>query len=142
MALSAKDFNKGAITSADQLIAGKAAGVQVVQSSGEPGGGISVNIRGVGSINAGNSPLYVVDGLPLDNSTVVSGSGTNFTGMRTPRNPLNSINPNDIASIEVLKMLRQRHIWLGGQWSGFDYNKKREVWCLKVTTMFTPVYRM
>lgn len=103
VALTQKDFNKGAITSADQLIAGKAAGVQVVQNSGEPGGGISVNIRGVGSINAGNSPLYVVDGLPLDNSAVVSGSGTNFTGMRTPRNPLNSINPGDIASIEVLK---------------------------------------
>ncbi|WP_211229719.1 SusC/RagA family TonB-linked outer membrane protein [Olivibacter sitiensis] len=101
--LSAKDFNQGAITSADQLIAGKAAGVQVVQNSGEPGGGISVNIRGVGSINAGNSPLYVVDGLPLDNSSAVSGSGANFTGMRTARNPLNSINPNDIASIEVLK---------------------------------------
>ncbi|MBZ4191944.1 SusC/RagA family TonB-linked outer membrane protein [Niabella beijingensis] len=103
IALSPKDFNKGAITSADQLIAGKAAGVQVVQNSGEPGGGISVNIRGVGSINGGNSPLYVVDGLPLDNSSAVSGSGTNFTGMKTPRNPLNSINPNDIASIEILK---------------------------------------
>ncbi|GAA4780998.1 TonB-dependent receptor [Olivibacter ginsenosidimutans] len=101
--LSSKDFNKGAITSADQLIAGKAAGVQVVQNSGEPGGGISVNIRGVGSINAGNSPLYVIDGLPLDNSAAVTGSGTSFTGMRTVRNPLNSINPNDIASIEVLK---------------------------------------
>lgn len=103
IALSPKDFNKGAITSADQLIAGKAAGVQVVQNSGEPGGGISVNVRGVGSINGGNNPLYVVDGLPLDNSSVVSGSGTNFTGMKTPRNPLNSINPNDIASIEILK---------------------------------------
>ncbi|HTE23674.1 SusC/RagA family TonB-linked outer membrane protein [Flavitalea sp.] len=103
VALTAKDFNKGAITSADQLIAGKAAGVQVVQNSGEPGGGISVNIRGVGSINAGNSPLYVVDGLPLDNSSAVTGSGANFTGMRTPRNPLNSINPNDIASMEILK---------------------------------------
>lgn len=102
-ALSEEDFNQGAITSADQLIAGKAAGVQVVQNSGEPGGGISVNIRGVGSVNAGNSPLYVIDGLPLDNAAAVSGSGANFTGMETPRNPLNSINPNDIASIEVLK---------------------------------------
>src|SRR5690606_36383192 len=46
---------------------------------------------------------YVVDGLPVDNSSVVSGSGANFSSMRTPRNPLNSINPNDIASIEVLK---------------------------------------
>jgi TonB-linked SusC/RagA family outer membrane protein len=98
-----KDFNKGANVSAEQLIAGKVSGVQIVQSSGEPGGGINVNIRGMGSLNAGNSPLYVVDGFPIDNSSTVSGTGANFTGMRQARNPLNSINPNDIASIEVLK---------------------------------------
>lgn len=98
-----KDFNKGANVSAEQLIAGKVSGVQIVQSSGEPGGGINVNIRGMGSLNAGNAPLYVVDGFPIDNSSTVSGTGANFTGMRTARNPLNSINPNDIASIEVLK---------------------------------------
>jgi TonB-linked SusC/RagA family outer membrane protein len=98
-----KDFNKGVNVSAEQLIAGKVAGVQIVQSSGEPGGGINVNIRGMGSLNAGNAPLYVVDGFPIDNSSTVSGTGANFTGMRTARNPLNSINPNDIASIEVLK---------------------------------------
>lgn len=101
--VSEKDFNKGVNVSAEQLIAGKVAGVQIVQSSGEPGGGINVNIRGMGSLNAGNAPLYVVDGFPIDNSSTVSGTGANFTGMRTVRNPLNSINPNDIASIEVLK---------------------------------------
>lgn len=101
--ITEKDFNKGVNVSAEQLIAGKVAGVQIVQSSGEPGGGINVNIRGMGSLNAGNSPLYVVDGFPIDNSSTVSGTGANFTGMRTARNPLNSINPNDIASIEVLK---------------------------------------
>lgn len=101
--ISEKDFNKGVNVSAEQLIAGKVAGVQIVQSSGEPGGGINVNIRGMGSLNAGNSPLYVVDGFPIDNSSAVSGTGANFTGMRTARNPLNSINPGDIASIEVLK---------------------------------------
>lgn len=101
--LNEKDFNKGANISAEQLIAGKVSGVQVVQSSGEPGGGISVNVRGVGSVNAGNSPLYVVDGFPIDNSATVSGTGANFTGMKSARNPLNAINPNDIASIEVLK---------------------------------------
>lgn len=101
--LKREDFNQGAITSADQLIAGKAAGVQVVQNSAEPGGGISVNIRGSGSINADNSPLYVVDGLPLDNSAAVSGSGANFLKSKSPRNPLNSINPADIQSIEILK---------------------------------------
>ncbi len=101
--ITEKDFNKGVNVSAEQLIAGKVAGVQIVQSSGEPGGGITVNIRGMGSLNAGNSPLYVVDGFPIDNSSAVSGTGANFTGMRTARNPLNSINPSDIASIEVLK---------------------------------------
>lgn len=101
--ITEKDFNKGVNVSAEQLIAGKVSGVQIVQSSGEPGGGITVNIRGMGSLNAGNAPLYVVDGFPIDNSTTVSGTGANFTGMRTARNPLNSINPNDIASIEVLK---------------------------------------
>jgi TonB-linked SusC/RagA family outer membrane protein len=101
--ITAKDFNQGANVSADQLIAGKVSGVQVIQNSGEPGGGISVNVRGMGSINAGNSPLYVIDGFPIDNGTTVSGTGANFTGMRTSRNPLNSINPNDIESIEILK---------------------------------------
>ena len=101
--LKRDDFNQGAITSADQLIAGKASGVQVVQNSAEPGGGISVNIRGSGSINASNSPLYVVDGLPLDNSPAVTGSSANFLKSNSPRNPLNSINPADIQSIEILK---------------------------------------
>lgn len=101
--VSEKDFNKGINVSPEQLIAGKVSGVQVVQTSGEPGGGISVNIRGMGSLNAGNSPLYVIDGFPIDNSVTVGGTGANFTGMRTARNPLNSINPSDIASIEVLK---------------------------------------
>ncbi|MCX6215815.1 TonB-dependent receptor [Spirosoma sp.] len=103
VSLTEKSFNKGVNVSAEQLIAGKVAGVQVIQNSGEPGGGITVNIRGMGSLNAGNSPLYVVDGFPIDNSATVSGTGANFTGMRTARNPLNSINPADIASIEVLK---------------------------------------
>ncbi|AQG79565.1 SusC/RagA family TonB-linked outer membrane protein [Spirosoma montaniterrae] len=101
--LTEKSFNKGVNVSAEQLIAGKVSGVQIIQNSGEPGGGITVNIRGMGSLNAGNAPLYVVDGFPIDNSTTVSGTGANFTGMRTARNPLNSINPADIASIEVLK---------------------------------------
>lgn len=101
--INEKQFNKGVNISPEQLIAGKVAGVQVVQSSGEPGAGISVNVRGMGSINAGNSPLYVVDGFPIDNAVNVSGTGGNFTGMKSARNPLNAINPNDIASIEVLK---------------------------------------
>ncbi|MEO6288211.1 MAG: TonB-dependent receptor [Dyadobacter sp.] len=70
------------VTGLDQAMQGKAAGVQVTQNSGEPGGSVSVRIRGVGTIGS-NEPLYIVDGLP--------------TGS------LNSINPNDIESIEILK---------------------------------------
>lgn len=98
-----EDFNPGVISSAEQLISGKMAGVQVVQNSAEPGGGISVNIRGVGSINSGNSPLYVIDGLPFSNSNAVTGVGDRFGAPRTQRSPLSSINPADIESIEVLK---------------------------------------
>ncbi|WPP51895.1 SusC/RagA family TonB-linked outer membrane protein [Catalinimonas niigatensis] len=101
--LRSEDFNQGVVTSVDQMIAGKAAGVQVVQNSAEPGGGISINIRGSGSINAGNSPLYVIDGLPIDNSAAVAGVGERFTTSRTTRNPLAALNPADIESIEILK---------------------------------------
>ena len=97
------DFNKGVTTSLDQLIQGKAAGVQVVQNSSEPGGGVSISIRGASSINAGTGPLYVIDGLPLDNSPTISATGAEYVVTRSPRNPLSSINPSDIESIEILK---------------------------------------
>jgi TonB-linked SusC/RagA family outer membrane protein len=103
--LKQEEFNPGANSSIDQLMLGKAAGVQITQNSSEPGGGVSVRIRGVSSLNAGSDPLYVIDGLPIDNSTLLSsssggaGTGTNSN----PRNPLNTINPNDIESIEILK---------------------------------------
>nr|WP_068888782.1 TonB-dependent receptor [Pedobacter panaciterrae] len=101
--LKTEDFNKGAAASLNQLMAGKAAGVRIVQNSNEPGGGISVNIRGAGSVSAGTEPLYVVDGLPLDNTPPVTGAGRNYVASNTVRSPLNSINPADIASIEILK---------------------------------------
>ncbi|MEH6304380.1 TonB-dependent receptor [Olivibacter sp. CPCC 100613] len=97
------DFNKGTNTTFDQLISGKASGVQVIQNSAEPGGGVSVRIRGASSINAGSSPLYVIDGLPIDNAPVVTGGGANFDAPRVPRNPLAALNPADIESIEILK---------------------------------------
>ncbi len=98
------DLKEGASTSVDQMLLGKSAGVNVVQSSGEPGGGFSVNIRGASSINGGVSPLYVIDGVPIDNSRPVSqGSIVGFSDNRSPRNPMSSINPSDIESIEILK---------------------------------------
>jgi len=82
----------------DQALQGRAAGVQVFQNSGTPGSAISVRIRGASSILAGNEPLYVVDGLPISTGSFSQlGTGNQQT------NALNDLNPNDIASIEVLK---------------------------------------
>lgn len=102
--LSPEDFNKGANISVSQLIAGRAPGVNITQTSSEPGGGLSVRIRGASSVNAGNDPLYVIDGLPIDNSAPIDGgAGRGFPGGSQARNPLNALNPNDIESVEVLK---------------------------------------
>ena len=92
--ISAEQFNTGRIVSTEQLIQSKVAGVQVVDNN-EPGGGISVRIRGATSINASSDPLFVVDGVPL-----ASGSGG---GLSAGRNALNFLNPQDIESITVLK---------------------------------------
>lgn len=99
--LNASELNKGSIIAVDQLIAGHAAGVQVTQGSGEPGSGVSIRIRGTNSINAGNEPLYVIDGLPIDNSSVLATSS--IVSEKSSRNPLNALNPSDVESIEILK---------------------------------------
>jgi iron complex outermembrane receptor protein len=91
-AVTAKDFNPGRVVSAEQLIQAKVPGVQIVDNN-EPGGGMSIRIRGGTSINASNEPLIVVDGVPLN----IGG------GLSSGRNPLNFLNPNDIKEITVLK---------------------------------------
>jgi TonB-linked SusC/RagA family outer membrane protein len=98
-------FNKGVSASVDQLLQGTTPGLNIQQSSSEPGGGVSVRIRGNNSINAGTSPLYVIDGLPVDNSNNLPASSNEagLGGNLTPRNPLNALNTNDIESVEVLK---------------------------------------
>lgn len=96
-AVSDKDFNRGAIVSPDQLISGKVAGVQITSNSGEPGGASTIRIRGGTSLNASNEPLYVIDGVPIDNA------GHNPGGFQTGRNPLNFLNPEDIETFTVLK---------------------------------------
>jgi iron complex outermembrane receptor protein len=102
-AITEKDFNKGVINSPEQLMQGRIAGVQVAASSGEPGGAISIRIRGTSSVRAGNNPLFVIDGVPLAaDNTSAGGSDASF-GTSTARNPLNFLNPDDIASIDVLK---------------------------------------
>lgn len=102
--LKADDLNPGANASIDQMMQGRAAGVQITQSSSEPGGGLSIRIRGASSINASNEPLYVIDGFPIDNSAnLSSGGAAQLSTNESPRNPLNALNPNDIESIEILK---------------------------------------
>lgn len=99
-----KDFNKGVFTSADQLMQGKISGVQVINNSGQPGGATTVKIRGASAITGSGQPLYVVDGVPLDGRSVRPGIGDIGVGGSNPgNNPLNFINPSDIASIDVLK---------------------------------------
>lgn len=100
--LTSKDFNKGVIVSPEQMIQGRAAGVQITPASGEPGAGANIRIRGTSSIRAGNNPLIVLDGVPLDGRDVSAGADVG-AGRNASRNPLNFINPNDIASINVLK---------------------------------------
>ncbi len=103
--VSSKDFNKGIQTAPDQLIQGKVSGVQVINNSGMPGGSTTIRIRGASSIRAGNQPLFVVDGVPLDNNSARPGGAGDLGvgGGSQGSNPLNFINPSDIASIDVLK---------------------------------------
>ena len=101
--VKAEDFNGGVISSPEQLIQGKTAGVQITSASGEPGAGVNIRIRGTSSVRNGNNPLFVVDGIPLSGGDVTAGGLDLSRGTSTPRNPLNFINPNDIASIDILK---------------------------------------
>jgi TonB-linked SusC/RagA family outer membrane protein len=87
------------VVAIDNALQGRIAGVQVMQNSGEPGAGVSVRVRGPASLNAGNQPLYVIDGVPILQGSfeqITSTSGQRMT-------PISGINPDDIASIDVLK---------------------------------------
>jgi TonB-dependent starch-binding outer membrane protein SusC len=90
--VTAKDFNRGVITTPEQLISGKVAGVSVTPNDGAPGSGSTIRIRGGASLNASNDPLIVIDGMPLSNSNVAGVA-----------NALALINPNDIATFTILK---------------------------------------
>lgn len=99
--VSAKDFQAGNITSPEQLIAGKVAGVSIVSNGGQPGSGSVIRIRGGASLTASNDPLIVIDGVPFGNNmTVGAVSGNVIAGVG---NPLSLINPNDIETFTVLK---------------------------------------
>lgn len=98
-----EQFNRGVMTSPDQLIQGKAAGVDIVNNSGSPGGGVTFRIRGNSSVRSGNQPLFVIDGVPIDGRSTKPNVDAGSLGNTEASNPLNFINPNDIASIDVLK---------------------------------------
>lgn len=98
--IKSDELSATAITSLDQGLQGRAAGVAVLNTSGQPGAGTSIRIRGTSSINGNNEPLYVIDGVP-----VISDANSFSTGtLKNPAlNPLTNISPSDIESIEILK---------------------------------------
>jgi len=97
VSLKAENFNQGLVSSPEQLMQGRVAGVQITSNSGEPGAINTIRIRGTSSVLGGNQPLYVVDGVPQPNEEYAGPGAT--TGM----NYLGGVNPNDIESIDVLK---------------------------------------
>src|SRR4051812_5262453 len=102
VSLKSENFNPGVITSPEQLMQGRVAGVQITSNSGEPGAINTIRIRGTSSVLGGNQPLYVIDGIPVTNDDIGNGSAGG-SGATPARNPLNFLNPNDIASMDVLK---------------------------------------
>ncbi|ALI98935.1 SusC/RagA family TonB-linked outer membrane protein [Rufibacter tibetensis] len=96
--VSAAEIENIPVASSDQLLQGRAAGVQVNSNSGTPGGGITVRVRGTSSINASSDPLYVVDGIPIQSNNL---SNLEIGGGTT--SPIADINPADIESMEILK---------------------------------------
>lgn len=112
--ISPKDLTQGPSASFDQLLQGRVPGAQITQTSGAPGGNVNVVIRGISSITGGNSPLYVVDGYAIGtggggsdlsnfNSSSYSASGIASSSATNRINPLSTINPADIESIQILK---------------------------------------
>lgn len=96
-----EEFNSGIVNSPEQLIRGKVAGVELIQNDGEPGSAFTVRIRGASSIRAGNDPLYVIDGYPvnINEPQLIQDSGARGTR----KNALEFLNPEDIAAIDILK---------------------------------------
>lgn len=100
--ITSKDIETQPVTNVLAAMQGRMAGVSITQNTGMPGSSFAIEIRGRNSLrNDGNSPLYIIDGVPYSSQSI----GSNFTSSNMPaeNSPLNSINPNDIATIEVLK---------------------------------------
>ena len=100
--ISSKEIEEQPVTNVLSALSGKAAGVYIQTNNGLPGGDIAVQIRGTGSLTAGTNPLYIIDGVPYLSSSLVANSALG-SGINGAISPLNSINPNDIESISILK---------------------------------------
>lgn len=103
--ISGDELRSSITTNLDQALQGRVAGVQVTQNSGQPGGAASIRIRGSNSITGSNEPLYVIDGIPFqgDGNSVAGFDWAGGANGQNRVNPLSTINPNDVLSIEVLK---------------------------------------
>ncbi|MDX3914950.1 MAG: TonB-dependent receptor [Pseudosphingobacterium sp.] len=102
--VKAEDLTKGVNVNMQQALQGRTPGVQIYQKSGEPGAAMSVQIRGITSITGNNAPLYVIDGMPVNDAAAIGTAGVGgATNNPNNRTPLNALNPADIASIEILK---------------------------------------
>ncbi|WP_245586306.1 SusC/RagA family TonB-linked outer membrane protein [Olivibacter sitiensis] len=99
VSVGSEEIEKTTLQDPISILQGRAAGVQVTSNSGAPGGEMTIRVRGNSSLNSGNNPLFVVDGIPIESNSLSSLNGTENFGL----NPLADINPGDIASIEILK---------------------------------------
>ena len=97
VSVNSKSIERSVPTSIDQVLQGRAAGVQIQANSGQPGAATSINIRGINSLNASNQPIFVIDGVVID------ADGGNSGDMLSSNNPLASISPSDIVSMDILK---------------------------------------
>lgn len=97
--IKAEDIMKGGATDLSHALQGKLAGVQIQQSDGAPGGGVTITVRGANSFQTNSQPLYIVDGVPFETGDTPS----NSESQNQTTNPLSFINPHDIESVEVLK---------------------------------------
>jgi len=101
--LSAQQIEQQPVTNVLSALSGRMPGVFVQTTNGLPGGNINIQIRGKGSIQAGTNPLYIIDGIPFDASPIASETSLGYSAISGNVSPLNSINPNDIESISILK---------------------------------------
>jgi TonB-linked SusC/RagA family outer membrane protein len=104
--VSPRNADKGGYSNFQQLLGGRAAGVNVMENNSEPGGGINIEIRGVSSISGSTQPLYVIDGVPIELPDMNLNGSNNISGLfgnNLTANPLSMLNPNDIETIEILK---------------------------------------